>query len=170
MTKSGRVLDSQETNPLRERNRTLLIESRLLMAKLDHTRSCAADGGYADGRYSDLFNPEGRFETPFMPPGLKNCWQGKAEHDEDAEMRFKLLAEYRYTKPFEIHDCVDPNIFFMFSSGEGITMSGERYTNDYVHFAVFRDGRLDLLREYFDSVRVSRLAGGIDKDPLFQDR
>ena len=84
-------------------------------------------------------------------------------------MRFNLLREFRVVRPMEIHECVNPNEFFVFSSGEGTLMSGLKYTNDYVHFAVFREGRLDLLREYFDSVRTSRIANDIAKNPAFRD-
>jgi ketosteroid isomerase-like protein len=161
--------DMSQIEALRKRNRELLIETRRLMTKLDHSKKSAADGGYAEGRYSDLYNEDGRFEAPFMPAGLRNYRQGKADHDEDAEMRFNLLADFRVTRPLEIHECVNPNEFFVFSSGEGTLMSGQKYTNEYVHFAVFRNGRLDLLREYFDSAKTSRIATDIAKNPAFRE-
>ncbi len=114
---------SSELEALRKKNRELLIEARRLMTTLDHSKASAAAGGYAEGRYSDLYNENGRFEAPFMPTGLRNFRQGRADHNEDAEMRFNLLREFRVVRPLEIHECVNPNEFFVFSSGEGVLMS-----------------------------------------------
>lgn len=165
MHDNGKAADA---DALRARNRDRLIELMTLMKTLDHSKPSAAAGGYAKGRYPDFYNADGRLEIPFLPAGLRKYRQGREEHAADAEMRFNLFQESRWTTPFEIHDFLDPNKFLLFVSGENVTRGGKSYSNDYAFFAIFRDGKLDLLREMVDPARASILMDEIPDNDLFR--
>jgi ketosteroid isomerase-like protein len=142
---------------VREENRRALVEMIRLMGRIDRTRTSAADGGYAEGRYPDFYCPDGRLDIPFMPEGLKNYREGAAEHHADAELRFSLFSEFEWVGDFEVHDCLDPASFIVFARSRATTSRGLPYENSYLFFATMRDGKIAALREYADTSRLAVL-------------
>jgi ketosteroid isomerase-like protein len=143
----------QDAKSLRETNRAQFVESVRLLVTWDHSKPSAAAGGYADGKYPDIFTPDASFETPFSPPEFVNARHGRKELELEAELRYNLFSHYKWKEPFEIHDCLDPAKFILFTTGEGVSKAGAKYSNSYVFFATMKDGKIHHLRQYFDSRR-----------------
>jgi ketosteroid isomerase-like protein len=153
MTDTEEINAMRAARALREKNRAALINSVRLLVKWDHSKPSAAAGGYADGKYPDIFTPDGLFETPFSPPEFINVRRGRKEFQFEAEMRYNLFDHYKWNEPFEIHDLLDPNKFILFTTGEGQSKAGAKYSNSYVFFVTMQDGKIAHLRQYFDSRR-----------------
>jgi len=151
-------VNDQTEYGLREQNRTRLLEMLTLMGKFDHEKVSAEAGGYADGRYPDLYDERGRLDIPFMPKDMKNFREGPVEHRADAELRFWIFRDFQWVGEFEIHDCLDPSRFIVFATGRGRTRRGVPYENSYVFFATLRDGKILNMREYADTSRMMVLA------------
>jgi ketosteroid isomerase-like protein len=142
-----------DVQSLREMNRQKMVECIRLFVKWDHTKPSAAAGGYADGKYPQFFTSDATFETPFSPPEFINVRRGRQEFETEAELRYNLFSHYKWSEPFEIHDCLDPTKFILFTTGEGQSKAGAKYSNSYVFFVTMQDGKISNLRQYFDSRR-----------------
>ncbi len=143
-------MTTEANTELRDRNRQILVESIQQFVKWDHSKPDAASGGYAGGRYPDLWTDDAIFETPFSPDGWINRRVGRAALEIEAQMRYNLFSHYAWKEPFEVHDMLDPNKFLLFTEGKGESKEGTKYHNKYVFFVTMRDGKIYHMRQYFD--------------------
>ena len=114
---------------------------------------------------ADLFAEDGILEFPFRPAGANESVKGQAA------IRAYFLATKGYKKPESypikaIYPGLDPNLLFVEFEGNLVnTLTGERYSNDYIVLFRFRDGKIVQFREFFDSLhRAQHDAGSNGQD------
>lgn len=98
------------------------------------------------------------FEAPFSFTGTPSRTEGKqAVHDRLSGSYGLVTMAFTIT---EIHELVDPDRFLVEYTSDGHMLdSGERYTNAYITLVEFRDGRMTLFREFYDSQRCAAAFG-----------
>lgn len=122
----------------------------------------------ASGRCLDLFADDAVFEFPYAPTlGLP------AKHEGREQIR-ALLELIRVSIPpvaisnVVIHDMKhDSELFVEYHSDAKVGESGEPYAQDYASFVVVENGKIKVLREYFNAIASARaiLPGGLADVP-----
>jgi uncharacterized protein len=125
----------------------------------------------ASERCLDLFADDAVFEFPYAPTlGLP------AKHEGREQIR-ALLELIRVRIPpvaisnVVIHDMKrDSELFVEYHSDAKVGESGAPYAQDYASFVVVENGKIKVLREYFNAIASARaiLPGGLADVPAAQ--
>lgn len=103
-----------------------------------------------------LWHPRGVKELPFAPPDLpKSRWEGRDDIVANTLANAGMFENVVHTG-LEIHECVDPGLFFVTSRMvPEARFLGEPYPQSFIHMIRVEDGAVILQREYFDSLILS---------------
>jgi ketosteroid isomerase-like protein len=108
-----------------------------------------------------FFAETGRWEIPFAPKGFASLLSGREE------IRTFLTPMYRRAKEsgrrilgydsFVIYETSDPELIISEFSIQGESGTGEKYQRAFVQIARITEGRIVLLRDYFDAAGMTTL-------------
>jgi ketosteroid isomerase-like protein len=120
--------------------------------------------GYDTDGFADSFTDDGVLERPFVPPGMARRIEGREEIRRAlapmAEAARKAGRRIRMYEPLVVRQTADPDVIVVEFDLHGEDGSGEHYRLPYVQIVQVRDGRIALLRDYFDSYAMAeRLKG-----------
>ena len=109
---------------------------------------------------SAMFAADAVLQFPFRPPGANDDVRGGAAIAE----YFQATTGYKKPESFpikEVYPGLDPDVVFVEFEGNLVnTLTGERYSNDYIVLFRFRDGLIVQFREFFDSLRRAQFDAG----------
>ena len=101
----------------------------------------------------ELWHQEGRLEFPFHPPGAHESVQGW----EQLNRYFHDTGGYKKPLGFSlkaVYPCADPEWVIIEFTGNLIkTLTGERYSNEYLSVVQTSNGKVKSFREFFDSLK-----------------
>ncbi len=101
---------------------------------------------FADCLHSDIVA-----EFPFSPPGMFESPRGQAAVLEAMTQGRAMMASMTIT-PSETYWSAPDETLVIEAKGKAQLRGGTPYNNSYVFMVGFRDGRVILWREYFDSL------------------
>ena len=140
-------MDTEPADAVRARNQALFARSLDLL-----------EAG-AVREWVDLFAPDGVLEFSYPPPGVRARFAG---HD--------ALYEHMKTFPDELdlrfsgltcHDAVDPDLVIAEFVGDGTAVpTGRTVHQTYLSVVRFRDGRIELFRDFWNPLVVIEALGG----------
>src|SRR3546814_18593505 len=110
----------------------------------------------------NMFSDDAVWEMPCRPPPLDKDIPGRALIGLFRDWFFAAVPDMLISDRV-VHPTLDPNLFVIeFKAKATVTMTGKPYNQTYILNMQFRDGKLALLREHFDSMVVWESFGGYD--------
>lgn len=98
------------------------------------------------------------FEAPISFTGSPSRTEGKpAVYDRLSRSYGRVHMRFTITK---VYDLLDPDTLIVEYTSEGrMVETGQPYENSYITVFRFRDGKLTLFREFYDSLKVAAAFG-----------
>ncbi|WP_084533808.1 nuclear transport factor 2 family protein [Nocardia fusca] len=112
------------------------------------------DGGPPTGakleEWKDWFAEEAVWEMPFAPEPLAKAVPGRALIGHFVDWFFGSVPDL-VIDSLVVHDTTDPELFVLELHGRAtVAQNGNIYANTYCTHMRVRDGKVTLIREYFD--------------------
>ncbi|NKY33029.1 SnoaL-like domain-containing protein [Nocardia speluncae] len=112
------------------------------------------DGGPPSGakleEWKDWFAEEAVWEMPFAPEPLAKAVPGRALIGHFVDWFFGSVPDL-VIDSLVVHDTTDPELFVLELHGRAtVAQNGNIYANTYCTHMRARDGKVTLIREYFD--------------------
>ncbi|MCF8607570.1 nuclear transport factor 2 family protein [Gordonia sp. HY442] len=100
--------------------------------------------------WKDWFAPDAVWEMPFAPEPLAKAVPGRDLIGHFVDWFFKSVPDLRIDS-LVVHDTSDPELFVLELHGVAtVTQNSNVYANTYCTHMRIRDGKVTLMREYFD--------------------
>lgn len=121
------------------------------------------DGGPPTGAeledWKDWFAQDAVWEMPFAPEPLANSVPGSALIGHFIDWFFESVPDL-VIDSLVVHDTTDPELFVLELQGRAtVAQNGNIYANTYCTHMRVRDGKVVLIREYFDPFIVEQAFG-----------
>lgn len=118
-----------------------------------------------------LFADDAVFEFPYAPTlGLPARHEGKEQIRALLELIRSAIPPYLVSNVV-LHDLKsDAELFVEYHSDGKVGATGKAYAQDYASFLVVEDGKIKVLREYFNAINSARafFPNGLDGVPAEQ--
>ncbi|CAM2159116.1 Nuclear transport factor 2 family protein (plasmid) [Pararobbsia alpina] len=115
-----------------------------------------------------LFADDAVFEFPYAPTlGLPARYEGKEQIGALLEMIRTAIPPYLVSHVV-LHDMKsEAELFVEYRSDARVAQTGARYSQDYASYLVAENGKIKVLREYFNAISSARaiLPGGLESVP-----
>lgn len=108
-----------------------------------------------------LWHADGAQEMPYAPEGVPKCVAGAAQLRSFWSAVFDGVADIAFSS-IEVQAMDNPNGVLSQHQGSVKLANGVGYDNRYISVFYFRDGKIDIYREYFDPLVVLRAWGNTD--------
>lgn len=113
--------------------------------------ACSLLGSGHEDSWADMFTEDGVMEMPLAPKGFPRRIEGREEIRRQmapVQRKARQMHPGRHGYTY-VHLTQDPNILICeFMSIRIEPSTGEEYPMPYVHVLHFRDGEIELLRDY----------------------
>lgn len=121
------------------------------------------DGGPPTGpdleEWKEWFAEDAVWEMPFAPEPLARVVPGGALIGHFVDWFFQSVPDLRIDS-LTVHDTKDPELFILELHGKAtVSQNGNIYANTYCTHMRVRDGKVVLIREYFDPNIVEQAFG-----------
>lgn len=106
--------------------------------------------GEALEAWKDIFAEDAVWEMPFAPEPLADTVPGRHLIGHFVDWFFYSVPDLRIDS-LTVHDTTDPELFILELHGKAtVTQTGKIYANTYCTHMRIRDGKVALIREYFN--------------------
>jgi ketosteroid isomerase-like protein len=110
--------------------------------------------------WKDWFAQDAVWEMPFAPEPLAKSVPGRALIGHFVDWFFESVPDL-VIDSLVVHDTTDPELFVLELHGRAtVKQNGNIYANTYCTHMRVRDGKVVLIREYFDPNIVEHAFGG----------